>query len=359
MLDVDCIETLDGFKELRRPWKDLSKNRSVFQTWEWAWSWWLKYGKGKRLFILTVRDGREVVGIAPLFISPYYNLPLCVSGFLGAGCSDYGDVLSVQGQEDSVAEALAAFLAGDSRWDALDLQQLPPGAVASRLERRFDDGPVKSLVQDECFNLELPDTYDQLLKTLSKKFRWNVQYYRRRLEREGELVFRETSRDTLAGDMKTFFALHKKRFLSKRKVGRFLSPRFASFHLEAAENLLDSERLGLFFLEFDGKPVASIYGYVDGSTYYYYLSGFDPEWGRMSVSTVLLSMVLEEVVRRGVNRFDFLRGAEPYKLKWGAVSAPNTRLVVGRQTAKSRLVCRLISKENDVVVRVKAREAES
>lgn len=360
MLTVNCVDTLDGFEGLRDQWNQLSESGgTIFQTWEWCWTWWQRYGKRRKLFIICVWDCGKLVGLAPLFISTYFGLPFKVASFLGTGCSDYGDFLIEADRADAIVGAMIPFLEEDRRWDVLDLQQLSPESSALRLESMLRSFPMKRLLQDECYFLQMPETYQDLLTSLSKKFRWNVQYYKRRLEREGRMEFRRCSDPNIVvEDVETFFRLHQKRFVSKKKLGRFLSPRFTRFHKEVAARLLDEERLGLYTLSMDGEPVASLYGFELGKTFYYYLAGFEPDWGRLSVSTVLLSLVFEDCLGRGLTGFDFLRGAEPYKLKWGATGSHNSRLVVGRSTHRAEFIHKLIQTENRLVVHAKARAAE-
>ena|SRR5438105_11909593 len=49
-----------------------------------------------------------------------------------------------------------------------------------------------------------------------------------------------------------------------------------------------------------------------------YLSGFDPALARFSLGTLLVGHAIEEAVREGAEEFDFLRGQEDYKYRWGA-----------------------------------------
>ncbi|MCL4499649.1 MAG: GNAT family N-acetyltransferase [Chloroflexi bacterium] len=361
MLTVKCVDTQDGFRSLREQWNSLAASGgSIFQTWEWCWTWWSRYGRGRKLFILCAYDDDHLVGLAPLFISTYFGLPLRVAGFLGTGCSDYGDILLAPSHADAALASLISYVKNDRRWDVLDLQQLPPGSSVIGLGKLVDNLHVGLFQQDECFFRSLPSAYDEFLGSLSKKFRWNVKYYRRRLEREGRLEFRRSANpNEVRNDVRTFFRLHQKRFIRKLKPGRFLIPRFLNFHGDVAASLLDAGELRLFFLMMDGRAVASLYGFKLGKTFYYYLAGFEPGWGQYSVSTVLLAHVFEECIQEGVTTFDFLRGAEPYKLRWGAVGELNMRVVVGRSTQRSQIARRLIQTENKVVVKTKARLAEA
>jgi CelD/BcsL family acetyltransferase involved in cellulose biosynthesis len=59
---------------------------------------------------------------------------------------------------------------------------------------------------------------------------------------------------------------------------------------------------------------------------HYYLGGFDPAWDRFSPGSLLIQYALEFAREAGDSCFDFLRGAEPYKYRWGAVDRPQYRI---------------------------------
>ena len=88
----------------------------------------------------------------------------------------------------------------------------------------------------------------------------------------------------------------------------------------------------LFRLLRDGEPLACTYSLVRGGTLYYYLAGFDPDFRQFSPGSVMIFKLIQELLRTGIRRVDFLRGRKPYKYKWEAVDEPVSSLTVsGRQ----------------------------
>ncbi len=61
-------------------------------------------------------------------------------------------------------------------------------------------------------------------------------------------------------------------------------------------------------------------------TAYYYLQGFDFGWRWFSPGTQILGAVIEDALREGKKKIDFLRGRESYKYLWGASDEPTFRL---------------------------------
>ncbi|MHB8842233.1 MAG: GNAT family N-acetyltransferase [Candidatus Aquicultor sp.] len=358
MLAIEVVTDLERFRNLKDDWNTLAAaaGSSIFQTWEWSWYWWKSNSRGKKLSLLVVRDAGTIVGIAPIYLSStQYGLPLKVAAFIGTNGTDYLDLIADSDVPDA-AVALYDALFDASEWDAIDLHQLSSDRSTARevVEKAKARGcSCTDVIQDHSFSVELPGSWEEYLATLSKKFRWNVQYYARRLARDHDMLIRLSGPETVREDMELFFKLHQKRFLAKKKPGAYLNPKFRKFHIELAAALCESGWLRLYVMQIDGLPVATLYGFVLGDTFYYYLGGFEPEWAAMSVSTVLIGRAIEDSIAAGIRKFDFLRGQEPYKQKWLAQESSNHRVIISRTGKRAGLMQKLLTVENDLTRRVK------
>jgi CelD/BcsL family acetyltransferase involved in cellulose biosynthesis len=72
----------------------------------------------------------------------------------------------------------------------------------------------------------------------------------------------------------------------------------------------------------DGRPVAAAFGFEDDGAYYLYNSSFDPEAAAGSPGIVLTDRLIRAAVASGKQRFDFLKGTEEYKRRFGAQARP-------------------------------------
>jgi CelD/BcsL family acetyltransferase involved in cellulose biosynthesis len=355
---VDIIDNVKRFNALSEDWNRLAlKEGTIFQTWEWSWHWWQANKRGKRLFIVALYDDDKLIGLAPLYMAlTYYGLPLKVISILGTNGTDYLDFLIDDDSSESLTKIIDV-IQDDKRWDALDIHQIAEGnTLSDELLKRASmnrDMYEDKVRQDTCYRLELPDSYDELLERVGKKFRWNVQYYARRIAREHELTFRLSDSITVEKDMDIFFTLHKKRFMDLKKPGAYLSPSFRRMHTSIASDLSKRGQLRLYIMEIDRKAVAALYGFSFNGSFYYYLGGFEPEWGRLSVSTVLIAYSIEQAIAEGLAYFDFLRGDEPYKKKWMACEASNYRVLISRSGKRSQVVKKMLSLENELAKKAK------
>ena len=338
-MDVQEISSFEALAGQAADWTriaDDSAHASVFQTWEWTCAWWRHQGAGKRLWALVFRDNGTVVGFAALFL-PLLPTPLRTVRFVGNGGSDYLDILAAPGFETPVADAFYAYLWEQrQRWDWIDLQQVKPDAVV--LSRTDSEGVsqgkgvrVSSWAGETCPYLPLAETWDAFRATLGKKLRQNIGYYARALEKQYIVEYRVADSETLSADLDDFFELHQKRWNQRWLPGAFASRQARAYHTEAAGALLRTGRLRLHTLTLDGEVRAALYCFQKATTCYYYLGGFDPGMARLSLGTVLTAHAMRcSIEKDGGREFDFLRGNEGYKYRWGAHDRCNSRLSLTR-----------------------------
>src|SRR4051794_29373006 len=94
-LHIEEIQTAAELEALRKDWSELWERcpaAGPFQSAEWQTAWRRRLGRG-RLWVLAVRQGGRLCGLAPFCIGPYYGLPLRAVQLLGTGVSDSLDLL--------------------------------------------------------------------------------------------------------------------------------------------------------------------------------------------------------------------------------------------------------------------------
>ncbi|WAL74991.1 GNAT family N-acetyltransferase [Kitasatospora sp. YST-16] len=73
-----------------------------------------------------------------------------------------------------------------------------------------------------------------------------------------------------------------------------------------------------------GEVVGVLYGFRWADRFAYYQTGWDPRFAADSLGTALVDAAVRNCAAEGVRTFDFLRGAEPYKYRFGAVDRTDT-----------------------------------
>lgn len=327
---------------------------TLFQSWDWCDCRLSYYGGGQPLIVKAASKGKTLA-IAPLLRQrSWFGLPLRRVTFIGTGPSDYGGLLALD-PGDAGLPAMAAALA-DVKFDLIDLHQLSESTALSFKEALKDRFNVRVLAQEPTVAVELPVDLDAYLSTLSKKFRSNTVYADRRLRRDFKYEEKQyQAADELPAGMDIFFRLHQQRWLAKRLPGLFVGGRNRRFHQDLAGRLALVDRLVLRVAFLDGEPAAAFYGFKFGRSYSYYLGGFDPALAKYSASTVLIYNLIKEAVAGRAKDFDFLRGQESYKLRWGATAKSLFRLLVFPSTPRGRLAAALAVRHNQLVQRTRAK----
>lgn len=355
----------EEMERLAPEWQSLADRcayATVFQTYEWNAIWWRHYGRGfgRRLYLLTVREGVEgrLVGLAPLMASFWYGTPLRRLSFVGTGASDYLDLLALPGYEQGVVDAFHEHLRHVGGWQVADLQQMRDGGLLRHYPPSSDSGLICRDVDGEpCPYLVLPADWETLARQLGKKTRANINYYERALRKVHDVEFSVVSRpEALDGELARLFELHQRRWNKRWLPGVFGNGRVQKFHHDIAQALLERGWLRLFVLRLDGRTEASLYCFAFGDRLCYYQGGFEPDLAKWSLGTVLTAHAIQSAIRGGRAVFDFLRGDEPYKAKWTQTTRLNRRRLLTRRGRLNwgTLAGRIVDCETRVERRAKA-----
>jgi CelD/BcsL family acetyltransferase involved in cellulose biosynthesis len=314
-------ESLDALCALEAPWRALAAQRpqhGPFLDFEWNRAWAeLFTGERRRLHVLAIDRGGELLGIAPWVVSePERARQPRRIRFLGAEhtACDYLDVLCAPHAERSVATALYAHLFGPSAplWHKLELEGVRADSTfLFHLGECFEQAGKRIEVSAGIFcptrRLGAEGVTSQLTARRQKKLRYEQGV----LERAGPLTHatRHARDSELPAALETFAALYRKRWGGDRDALRCA--------LAYARRAGSESSLRIDLLSLAGRPLAGLLQLQRGDALFLYLTAIDREaFPKLSVGNVLIGMALERAAAEGIERYDFLRGAEDYKLLW-------------------------------------------
>jgi CelD/BcsL family acetyltransferase involved in cellulose biosynthesis len=316
------IRSAAELEALEPAWWELwrrSRASTPFQSPAWLIPWWRHFHPGELMAAAAWTESR-LVGLAPFYLEdgPYGRRLLPV----GIAVTDHHDVLVDPRYEAEAAQALIDAFGGEPSWDALELEELPPHALALRLPR---PSGCEELVLDHspCPVLELrgPD----LASFVPKAKRANLNTARNRATRRGAVTIMRAEGVSMSEVLDHLVRLHSLRWDSRGEDGVLADARVVAFHREAAPRLQAAGLLRLYTLGLDNEVVAALYGFHHAGRGYSYLTGFDPAYAFESPGLILLAHAIEQAMAEGAHEFHFLRGREAYKYEWGAVDRWNRR----------------------------------
>ena len=311
----------EGLERIEPEWADLWHRctASPFQHPAWLLPWARRYAPG-RTGAAALRVGGRLAGLAPVFT---WEGALLLAG---TGPSDHADWLLAPDAGYAADALLAEVTGAPGAFDRIDLRQLPPGSAL--IDTPAPPGWQDAHEDDEPCHLAPLDGEDGL-GAASKKCRANWRYAIRRIGREGGAVEPVPPGDTQRA-MQNLSRLHALRWQAKGESGVLADPLLDGFLRDAAPALDHAGLLRLRRLRFGAETIAVLLVLAGRRTHHYYLGGFDPEYARLSPSAALVGAAMAQAAREGAEAFDFLRGAEPYKARWGARPGLTGRRILTR-----------------------------
>lgn len=317
-------------------WRQLAVRRgSAFMLPEWFHACMRHYGNAQPEVVATRAADRSLAGVMPL-VRRGRSLR-----FAGASLGDHFGPVAAEADEGAAAAAVATAL---GRGDHLVLDHVDSGAAWPEAIQQAAPGSLRRATSrtDVLPRIDIEGlTWDGYLGSRSRNFRSQVRGKARKLEREHAVSYRQTRDvDELDRDMSTFFALHDARW-GPRGGSSIPTESSRAFHRDFAAALLARGWLRLWFLEIEGEPVATWYGWNVGGRYAYYLAGFAPRWQERSVGFVLLAQTIRAAIEEGAREYDLLRGDETYKARFATHQQEVETLVLAPAASAARLLASL------------------
>ena len=289
----------------------------------WMQVWWESFGAENQMFIRTVFEDSKIIGIAPLMRKGD------TASFIGSvDVCDYQDFITVPGIEKEFFTALLDD-AGKNGIKTLDLKHIRPESTVNSLAlvaqaKGYD---VSSVREDVSFEMDLPSTFDAYLESLNTKQRHEVRRKLRRLMEEGNIEYRFVNYGPeLTQALDGFFRMFVE---SREDKAAFLTEPMKQYFRSVVAAMSREGLLRLGILELDHKPIAEILCFEYQKCLYLYNSGYDPKYIGLSAGVLSKVLAIKDCIDKGIKKFDFLKGAEPYKAHIGGKEVPLFHCRVG------------------------------
>lgn len=313
---------------------------SPFMSWAWhrAWVDSVAASDAAASEALVLRGAAGMVeAVLPVLLRRvvFRRVPVAALTWAAGdvGCPDHLDLLAMPNAP--VAELAPALEA--LPWELLIFSNLTPEATTIlRLCEAFGARGYDVRRQElwVCPYLELCDDWDRYLAGLTPTRRQTLRRKERQLRQQYAMRITDYEGDRVDEGLDYLMALHERRWNavaeSGKNGGAFQDPSVRHLHRRFAAELAARGRLWLSTLDIGGEPVAAWYGFTGGETVYFYQSGRDPRWERESVGLILMATMIRRAIERGYRRFDFLRGADPYKRQWTTTHRTTAEITIFR-----------------------------
>jgi len=334
------VATGSEFLALKDEWEQLfdqNPSHRPFQAWGWVAAWLRHLAGGHELRIICLRDSRErLLYVLPLILGTAggrYATPryLSACGY-GAECSDHLSCLRHPCIEPDIARftatALDLYCGDPGRTELMNLDG--DGDFPGRLRAIIaHQGRVVRLTkQAVCPAVVLAATWDDYLLKLSSNFRSQVRRHHKRIANHDSVRFHSIDASAAAEFTRDLVRLNRTRMEAKGEISSLEEESFREFLYDAVPYMAGKGLAWMDVVEGGEDTLGAALNFVHGDTVYYYMGGFAEDAGNLRPGTALFAHVIKRSIEKGIHRYDFLRGAEQYKYRWGAADAFSYRLTV-------------------------------
>ncbi|MCI0555552.1 MAG: GNAT family N-acetyltransferase [Anaerolineae bacterium] len=303
-----------------------------FSRYEYLNEWWKTLGGGEwtdrggaippMLVLVSASENDQLTGIAPLFIAEHEGH----QALMLVGSIEVSDYLDLIVREQNVSHFLSGLLdflvssLGD-RWTVIDWYNIP------------DSSPTRAALQEEFAKrgwdyhaeiyrptprIPLDGSFEEYLSRLDKKQRHEI---RRKLRRAAEsdlnvrFIIVDKNAD-IESEIDAFFHL----MTQDPNKANFLTPFMREQMTVTIRTAFEQGYLWLAFLEIGGIKVAASLNFDYKNKLWGYNSGVSREHMELSPGWVLLAHTIQWCCENNRYEFDFMRGDEEYKYRFGGVN---------------------------------------
>ena len=324
----------DAFDSLADDWLAFmpqAVHAPIFMIPDYQKIWWEHLGQGD-LRLITVHDEASdaLLGIAPLFVN---------QGQLSfVGCvdvSDYLDFLIDRERCPEVYANLTDYLATelDADWQSAYFCSLPRYSPTPRImvEQAQKNGWQAEAGEEEvCPVITLAESWDDYLAGINKKQRHEIRRKLRRAEGSAETRWYviDNAADLTEEVLDIFIDLHQKSTPDKED---FWDEAKETFFRSLTKRIAELGYLKLYFVEIDGQIASTLLCFDYNNEILVYNSGYDPsKFGHLSPGNIIVSYSIQHAIELGRSRYDFLRGDEVYKFRFGGIAEPVYRVNIAK-----------------------------
>ena len=335
---------LEDFSSISAPaWNALVEagiSDTPFLRYEVLSQWWKTLGGGEwteaELVLITGTENGNLIGIAPLFKAVYDGR----AALLLVGSIEISDYLDLIVRAEDLPRFLAGlmdFLAQSGSFAGLpfdwyNLVDSSPTFAALKAESEKRGWTYHEEIYRPTPRIALNGDFEAYLAGIEKKQRHEIRRkMRRAVNSEAPVHFYIVEEAaTLESEIESFFQLMEQ---DSNKAG-FLKPAMREHMRVIMRSAFTQGYLWLAFLTVDGVKAAAAFNFDYKNKLWGYNSGVSHSFMELSPGWVLLSHQLQWACEHGRYEFDFMRGDEEYKYRFGGVNKYVMRATTNTPTAK-------------------------
>jgi CelD/BcsL family acetyltransferase involved in cellulose biosynthesis len=339
------VEVVESVAEEWRRLCEEGRCDEPFYRPEWVAAYIRAFARRAKVVVVTARVEGQLKAVLPLIeeVSLFCGIPVKKLRSAANVHSCRFDMVCAPGAEGEAAvRAIWKFLAERSSWDVMQLCSVPEGGVLNFFAETagLDGFPTERDVSMRSPYLPLTgldETKDPLVLQSSANFRSIVRRRERQLKAQGNVFLRRVTKAD-SQMLQSFYDLERSGWKGKEGTAIACSEQTRQFYDEIA---LIGERFGylsLFFLEFEGHPIAAQFGITHAGRYFMPKLAIDENYRKQGPGHLLIHEIMRNCVENGIYEYDFTGPWAEYKAKWTSINRSHFTLWIFRKSLGGRLL---------------------
>lgn len=344
-MQLSILHETQQLQNMAYEWNALLKESAShvpFLRQEYLLTWWKLLGGGEwrngELYTIIGRDSDgRLIGIAPFFLTQTDEGKSALMLLGSHEISDYLDIIARPADLPAFIDRVFDHLASPEApaWQILDfynvLESSPtlPALEQSASRKGWSFSTFSRESMQCCPTINLPGNWETYLAGIDKKQRHEIRRKMRRAEESETPVRWYIVEDgaTLENEAEELFRL----MATDDDKRAFLTEAMRAQMQAIIKTAFEHGWLQLAFLKVSDEKAAAYLNFDFDNRIWVYNSGLDANFSAYSPGWVLLGYLLQWANEHGRQSFDFMRGDEDYKYRFGGVDRFVTRVVIERK----------------------------
>jgi CelD/BcsL family acetyltransferase involved in cellulose biosynthesis len=323
MYTVEAIDSFERFRALAAAWNGLLAQSDVdnpFLRHEWVECWWNSYGGGKELLVLLVKEGEDIVAIAPLMRcrSRWRKLPVRIVTFIANEHSLRLGVI-MKNDDPAILRQIMVHLQERCRYDLILLDLVENDSATEKGITALASYDGRRYLPMESFRspyIPSAGCWEEYLKGRSKNFRHKISRIANLCRRRGDCTVTNYSGSGVEQALDAVLCISKKTWKFRSKTAIASNGRDTKFYRLLAETASAKGWLNLWILRAGGAPAAFAYNLDYGGKIYALKIGFDETFSALAPSEYLNACAIRACFEEGRREYDWLGKDLPFKMRW-------------------------------------------
>lgn len=354
-LSIELITSEESFVAIKDEWDQLiekSYNSSVYDTYPFVYTVWKHYrSENDQLFILVVRRGETLVGIAPFRIERVKlgNMRLIreirlrrIRFIAEWGNGDKPSIVTTE-EPELIWETIFQYLNKDyTQWDIISLAEQPENSPV--LNQKLLSNIWYSLMvlpESTSYFISITGTWDEYIKKRKNTQRtWKKDRKRLFARPEGVDFQCFDDPDNLSGALHRFIGIEQSGWKKNSNFSIGGSEKQKVFFEELLIQLAQKNMAAIYLLTLGNTDIAGALRFKYNTTIYASQITYDPLYAEYSPGVILNAEIIQSMFGTHYKKYDLLgfKGEEnSLKKNWSTGSQQTIRIQVYKKTLFSLL----------------------